>query len=394
MLDPKIKNRIDWFCINKVNDFSPTISPAPKDLERREIESPRAAIRYFMANGVNEFVVQKKYMGSYCSIYLKNNLDDTYFVSRNGFKIEHIDLEEARKGLVDLHAKMLEKFPEFDTIILGSELMPWRVLGKGLIDNDYWAYYDAYNTHNNYLKNSNLYQKLEALRDSEPYKKYQSDKATLGKKEMEQLYKPHLVRQYEAFNDLVVLDLPKQAEAIEVFKRQVETFGVVGPIEFKPFNILKIISKSGEETLPNDNLSFADVNDDPFLHLVFTEENEAENLANLYRFFEDLTAGNEEGIMIKPRKSYIKDLPPCFKVRNNNYLTMIYGVNFSMDFEYYLNKRNVQKKLEQSISGWEINKHLLEVPYKTIDAENYLIKLLVLKRLQGEEIEKTLDSRL
>lgn len=86
----RLKNRIDWFCENKINAFSPTISPAPKSPERKEIESIDKAIRYFYDNGIKEVVVEKKYMGSYCDIYLNKNLEDTYFVSRNGHKIDHI----------------------------------------------------------------------------------------------------------------------------------------------------------------------------------------------------------------------------------------------------------------------------------------------------------------
>lgn len=82
----KLKNRIDWFCANKINAFSPTISPAPKAPERKEIESIDKAIRYFYLNDVKDIIVERKYMGSYCDIYLNKNLDDTYFVSRNGYK--------------------------------------------------------------------------------------------------------------------------------------------------------------------------------------------------------------------------------------------------------------------------------------------------------------------
>ena len=123
-------------------------------------------------------------------------------------------------------------------------------------------------------------------------------------------------------------------------------------------------------------------------------ENEAENLAKIHAFFDALTTENEEGIMIKPAKSYVKGLPPCFKVRNNNYLTMIYGINFNANFEYYLERRNIKRKLEQSINGWEINQQMLEIPYKALNAENYLMKLLLLKPINNEEIEKTLDPRL
>src|SRR5690349_1529525 len=103
MLDIKTRNRIDWFCRNKVNDFSPTISPAPKNTNKQEIESIGEAVDYFLQQGENELVIQKKYMGSYCTVYLKRNLADTYFVSRNGYKIEHINLEEAKESLAGLH---------------------------------------------------------------------------------------------------------------------------------------------------------------------------------------------------------------------------------------------------------------------------------------------------
>ena len=88
----RIKNRIDWFCENKVNAFSPTISPAPKSAELKEIESITEAFKYFSERGVNEFIVERKYMGSYCDIYLHKNIEDTYFVSRNGYLINHIIL--------------------------------------------------------------------------------------------------------------------------------------------------------------------------------------------------------------------------------------------------------------------------------------------------------------
>lgn len=73
---------------------------------------------------------------------------------------------------------------------------------------------------------------------------------------------------------------------------------------------------------------------------------------------------------------------------------MIYGVNFHQDFDHYIEKRNVKKKMEQSVNGWEINQKMLQIPYKDLEEENYLMRLLLLKRINNEEIEKTLDPRL
>ncbi|MCC9066225.1 hypothetical protein [Flavobacterium piscisymbiosum] len=394
MLDYKVRNRIDWFCTNKINDFSPTISPALKSTSKNEIESIEEAVNYYLGKGVNEFVVQKKYMGSYCTIYLKRNLEETYFVSRNGFKMDHIDVEKAIESLKELHAKMVIAFPDFETILIASELLPWKVLGAGLIEKEFTGYYDALKTHNEYLKSSGLLEKLESVKKSEAFTTYLSDKKALSRKEFGSKHKSHIVRQYEALGSVKIPDLAKQEESLHVFKNQIETFGNEGEIHFKPFTILKIVTASGDETLPNSNLTYELVNDDAFLHVEFTVSGKEEKLKEIYSFFEKLTNDNEEGIMIKPVQNYIKNLPPCFKVRNNNYLTMIYGVNFHQDFDHYLEKRNVKKKMEQSINGWEINQKMLQIPYKDLDDENYLMRLLLLKRINNEEIEKTLDPRL
>lgn len=394
MLDYKVRNRIDWFCKNQINDFSPTISPAPKNKERNEIESIETAIHYYMHYGITQFVVQKKYMGSYCTIYLKRNIEETYFVSRNGYKMDHIDTEQAIESLRDLHTKMLLDFPEFETLLIASELLPWKVLGGGLIEKEFTGYYDALQTHKDYLQDSGLIEKLIAVKNDEAFTTYVSDKKELSKKEFASKHKMHIMRQYDALAAVKIPDLDKQQESLNVFKNQIDTFGTEGEIYFKPFTILKEVKISGEEIVPNSNLTYELINDDPFLHLEITASNREEKLKEIYAFFEKLTEANEEGIMIKPVQNYIKGLPPCFKIRNNNYLTMIYGVNFHQDFDYYLDKRNVKRKLEQSINGWEINQKMLQIPYKDLGDENYLMRLLLLKRINNEEIEKTLDPRL
>ena len=394
MIDIKVKNRIEWICKNQINDFAPTISPAPKSIGNREIESIEEAVRYFAENQVEEIVVQKKYMGSYCSIYLKENLSETYFVSRNGYKIEHIDLEKAICSLKPLHEKLSTFYPHFDTIILASELMPWNVLGHGLIDKEYQAYYDALDTNNSYLSQSDLYDKVSKIQQSEAYKEYLQDKERYSTKELKVKYKMHIIRQYDALQDLVILDLDAQRTALNVFKKQLEIYGQQGDIYFRPFLIQKIVQNNGSEILPNSNLTYRQVNEDLFLHVRIDNDHIQESISSIYDFFKQQIEDNEEGIMIKPVQSYIPGIVPCFKIRNNHYLTMIYGVNFNMDFDYYLSKRNIRKKMEQSIHDWELNQQMIQLLYHEINEENYKMKLLILKRIQNEEIEKTLDSRL
>ena len=394
MIDSKIKNRIDWFCTNKINDFAPTISPAPKNKTNNEIESIDEAVNYYLKKGVTQLVVQKKYMGSYCTIYLKKALEETYFISRNGHKIEHIDLIEAKESISTLHAKMCKEFPDFDTIIIAAELLPWKILGSGLIEKEYYAYYEAQKANNDYLLNSNLYQKIERVRNATNVKEYQADKQNLSYKAFKTKHKAHVIRQYEALQSFKTLDLETQRNSLGVFKKQIDFFGKEEKIHFKPFTILKIVYDNETEFLPNSNLTYALVNEDSFLELDFTAENKDENCRKIKSFFHNLTQGNEEGIMIKPVQNYIKDLPPCFKIRNNDYLTMIYGIQFQEEYGRYLEQRTIKNKLQQSINDWEINQQMLQIAYNSINSNNYLLKLLLLKRINNEAIEKKLDPRL
>lgn len=389
----RLKNRIDWFCENKVNAFSPTISPAPKSPERKEIESIDKAIRYFYNNGVKEIIVEKKYMGSYCDIYLNENLEDTYFVSRNGHKIDHIDLEAAKNACEKLHARF--DWTGLQLIIIQSELMPWSAMGKGLIENEFGGYLNVHQNHCEHLMNSDLYKKIEAVKDSEVYKQFIEDKNTLPSKEFRAKYPHHIIRQYESLMEFKVLDLDIYKQSIDIYETQINHFGQEGDIHFKPFNILKKVFDDGSEEFVNDNLSYQEVNDDEFLYLLIdNEEKLNQTIDTVYTWFSTLEQSNEEGIVIKPRQAFIKGMPPAFKVRNNQYLTMIYGVNFHDQYDYYIYKRNIGRKLECSINDWMLNWELLKVAYNEIDKENYFLKNLVLDRIMGEKAEAGLDTRL
>ncbi len=389
----KIKTRIDWFCENKINAFSPTISPAPKSKERNEIESIEEAIKYYINKGITNLVVQKKYMGSYCDIYLHKNLDDTYFVSRNGHKIDHINLDEAKAACLDIHRKF--DWSNLSIVIIQSELMPWNTLGKNLISNEFEGYLNAHQNHFNYLQYSNLYNKIDALKTSENYLEYQEYKKQHSSKEVKKKYAAHIVRQYDALDDFKILILEKYANGIEIYAKQIAHFGKEEKLHFKPFNILKKIFDDGTEEIPNDNLSYQLVNNDTFLLLKLDDENNIKNeIERVYTWFETLSDNMEEGIVIKPQKAFIKNIPPAFKVRNNHYLTMIYGVHFLEELNINIGKRKIGKKLDCSINDWMINWSMLKVKYNTIHKENYLLKNLVLDRILGEYEENKLDTRL
>ena len=388
-----IKKRIDWFCKNKINAFSPTISPAPKSVERNQIESLYEGLRWFVDRGVNELLVQKKYMGSYCDIYLHKELTDSYLVSRNGYKINHLNRSQWLAALTDLHAR----FNWSDTAIriIQSELMPWSALGKGLIANEFSAYYISHQIHADYLQQSDLYTKINQIRQKPEYKAFVADAKALSSKELKDKYPNHIIRQYQSVRDMKLLDLPNYAKNISLFKKELDIFGKEAPIYFKPFNILKEIKDDGTEVFVNDNLSFQQINDDEFLHYTFADEADFEaRYPEIRAWVDKMNANEEEGVVIKPRKAFLPAMPPAFKVRNNDYLTLIYGVDFQDRLQEQINKRNIKGKLKCSINDWAINAKLLQTPYADIHEENYEFKNLVLDRILGEEIENQLDSRL
>ncbi len=389
----KIKSRINWFCENKINAFSPTISPAPKSLAERKIESIRKAFEYYRANQITDIVVQKKYMGSYCDIYLHKKLEDTYFVSRNGFKINHIDLEAAIIACKTLHQKI--DWSNLSIAIIQAEMLPWSILGKGLIQAEFGGYLDAHKTQNDFLKKSSIIEKLKKIKLTPEFEKFDADSQKMSSKEFKSAYKSHIVRQYSCIQEITIQDQNKYEQAINIFGVQLETFGRITDISFKPFNILKYIFDDGSEVLVNDNSSFKLINDDPCLEFSIHSDNDIENaVSQTENWFNTLTVQNEEGIVIKPKVAFIPNIAPALKIRNDNYLVMIYGIDFLDRLENYIDKRNIRKKIECSVNDWMINWEMLKVPYSAINTENYYLKNLVLDRILQEKTESTLDNRL
>lgn len=389
----KLKNRIDNIVLNKINAFSPTISPAPKSEERQEIESIYEAFKYYVEKGVNDFIVQMKYMGSYCDIYLHKDIQQTYFVSRNAFLIRSIELQKLIDACKTIHEKI--DWAENEIAILQAELLPWHALGENLIQNEFGAYLHSHKIHHQYLKDKVLYDKIELVRKSEAFQKYLSDKETLSENKFKENYPSHLQRQYEGMRNFRILDIEKYAQGINLYEEQLNHFGKDEVLYFKPFNILKYIKSDGEETIPNDNYTFKLVNEDKHLVLKIDHVDDLDNVSkSVYDWFSELKNNNVEGIMIKPQKSFINGIPPAFKVRNDSYLTMIYGINFMEEYSKNIRKRSIDQKLRASIQDWMLNWNLLKVNYNKINTENYFFKNLLYDRIMEESFEQKLDQRL
>ena len=94
----------------------------------------------------------------------------------------------------------------------------------------------------------------------------------------------------------------------------------------------------------NDNLSFARINSDEFLHYTFTDTADFEaKYPEIRAWVDRMNANDEEGVVIKPRKAFMQGIPPAFKVRNNDYLTLIYGVDFQDRLEEQIAKTQYKR---------------------------------------------------
>jgi len=137
-------------------------------------------------------------------------------------------------------------------------------------------------------------------------------------------------------------------------------------------------------TLNNDSCYRLDVND----------LNAAE------KYFNHLVNQNQsrplEGVVIKPATSYVKGVAPFIKVRNKNYLRLVYGYDYDTPNRYarLLKKKNVRKKIELSIREYELGRRMLSIPYNDIKEDNDVYKNLVAMFITEERNEKGLDPRL
>jgi hypothetical protein len=371
--------------------FSPTISPAPKDEEAGEIESLRKAVQYFIEQGELLIVVQPKYMGSYCDIYLAKNIEESRFFSRRGYPVR-IPREELIEAVRPLH----ERFDWDDVTlrIIQAELMPWSALGKGLIVRDFGGYSDVHHSHCEYIESTKLHESIESLTNSPEFHQYLVDKGTLSKKDLRKKYPSHVCNQYDALSALELTDPETYRDALEVYDEQVELYGQEGNVEFKPFNILKTVLDNGKEWVHVSNYAgFITVSDDEHCIIDATKDVE-EQITAAYAFLTRVVEADGEGVIVKPDKVWDKERAPMFKVRNNNYLQMIYGIKFQMNYDYYLRRRGIRKKMRCSINEWNIAQSLLRIPMKDIHPDNEEYVRIVTARILEEDFEATLDSRL
>ncbi|MMZ62654.1 hypothetical protein D1872_248710 [compost metagenome] len=172
-------------------------------------------------------------------------------------------------------------------------------------------------------------------------------------------------------------------------------YGQEGAVEYKPFDILKIVKKNGEEEIPLLGASemFKFLSIDECIVVDFAKNNWFEVAEEFYK--NTTTVKRMEGIVIKP--DTIKNgITPYMKVRNPDYLTIIYGYDYRFPRKYskLIKQKNIGKKLKTAISEYKLGKEMLTHNLDSINENNKEYQQLVANMLFETSKEKEIDPRL
>lgn len=191
------------------------------------------------------------------------------------------------------------------------------------------------------------------------------------------------------------MPLAEHVNAYETYKKQLELYAEAGELEYKPFSLLKIIYDDGTEQLPEWKTSemYSFLSDDPF---VILELSDPESIYQAEQYFSTLTVDSYmEGVVIKPEVAE-RHIVPYMKVRNANYLSIIYGYDYRFPHKYgkLMKQKNINLKLRTSMNEYRLGNSMLSVPFDSITPDNESYKSAVANLLFEVAREKEIDPRL
>lgn len=398
-LESEDKIDILEFAKNKINYISGTMSPCSANRAEKTLEDMREAFSYYRDNGVDKVILQKKYMGSRANMYLyPNDIDKSYTVSRNGFVIRRLNLKPLYEKMLKFFAdKNNDKILNSELIIIDGELMPWSVLGKSLIESHFMTVGKGVERELRLLEETCFESILEDLKKRHDESGYKDLRKENKKEDLKKIMGENQYRQMYSFDNFRWTPIKEQKDAIDTYNRQIEIYGKSDEeLDFRPFAILKVVYRDSNEELfwdQGNDFVFGLVSDDQCL-IVPTDDI---GLDNARKWFDKIVKEGYEGVVVKPlEKVHIPGIAPYIKVRNPNYLTIIYGYDYIIEpkFTRMLENKNVRNKLRISVKEFEIGKRMLEIPYNEISENNIEYLNLCAQMVIEEKKEKELDPRL
>ncbi|WP_342420418.1 metallophosphoesterase [Paenibacillus sp. FSL E2-0178] len=395
-LDYEAVRRLQYSSRNRVNFISGTMSPADKDVAAGELESLRKGLNYFADRRAFEVVLQPKYMGSRCSVYLYRDIEQCYAVSRNGYKVKAVDLAPIYEGLLQKFGPYMAE-QGIRVLLLDGELLPWKALGDGLIERQFKPIGKALETELEFLRQHGFEESLGKLIQDFELSGFEQDQHHLTKEALNSSYGAHVYQTYKHIRDIrdSYVDLDQRDEAYRIYQQQLELYAGDAELEYKPFAILKEVLESGDERIPDGMTSeqYRFLNDDEILVL---DLNEPDAYIKAEAYFAKVTVEKGmEGIVIKPEQEQ-QGVVPYLKVRNPGYLSIIYGYDYKFPHKYakLMKQKNITPKLRTSLAEHRLGRQLLEVKLDDISAENEVYKQIAANLLFEVTKEKEMDPRL
>ncbi|XEC95998.1 metallophosphoesterase [Paenibacillus tarimensis] len=388
--------RLRYCSMNKINYISGTMSPADKDEVANELESLRRGLDYFAERGIRQVVLQPKYMGSRCNIYLHKDKEHCFAVSRNGYKIKQVDLSEIYDRLLDKFGGYMED-NRISVLILDGELLPWKALGGGLIQRQFKTIEKALESELAFLQNNGFEEAYNKLVEAYQASGFEKDQYHMSKSALSDKYGASVYQNYKYVHDIqeTYVPLGEHAEAYQTYKKQLELYAEDGEFEYKPFAILKAVHENGEESVPDWRTSemYGFLSEDEYLTLDLSEPDSYEKAE---QYFSRLTLDKHmEGVVIKPEVPDGRAVP-YMKVRNPDYLSIIYGYDyrFPHKFKKLMKQKNINQKLQTSLNEYRLGQQMLSISFNEITPENEAYKEAAANLLFEVAGEKEIDPRL
>ena len=414
--------RIRINCRERVPCISWTISPPPRMEDRLESVASGLTYYYNRMKKNGEFYpicIQPKYMGSRAHLVLFfDHPERSYLTSRKGYMIKL-----PPSTLVTIVTNMVSQLGDWvvengvEMAVIDAELMPWSAIGKTLIEKEFRETGFAMGSELAMSKPMDkAIGRIKALYDEIGY-------GSFGKLRGKQLKRKLREKLGDKYNDTVAKTLQNFHQTRDhwiphetrvknhtTFQQQVEWYGTTDtPVHLMPFTIMKYRLVDGTEVIPGvagedetvgQSALFKMVSTDTQLVVDFEESDLDAAIEEATMFFNDLTSTSGrrmEGVVLKPDVLPVT-YAPMLKVRNPNYLTIIYGPDYREKGRYNtlltIRNRTVHRKIRASVDEFNIGLQMLRVPHNKISLDNPAYVYNCIQMMDWEKKETSLDPSL
>lgn len=410
-LEDREISRLNYIMRNRINFISGTMCPSDKS--DTELESLEEGLDYYRQQKVNQVVLEPKYMGSRCTIYLDRDVSECYATSRNGYKIGRVVNDQS---LDSVYAELLTKFqPLMESekiirLILDGELLPWEALGQKLIQSHFHVIDAALTAELQALNESGFEEELNKILTNPEFETFLKKSANTKKANLKEEYGDAIMTTWSHLLTLrsYLEPLARHRQSAMTYHQQVQLYSQSAPLTFKPFNVIKIIYADGREVIPDLSMSgthpfgstasqiFQCINNDAILVVDLTSPQAVEQAQ---AYYQAQVAAGMEGIVIKPETLTAQErkfVAPYLKVRNPQYLTLIYGYDYqhSRKLEELRTNKSIRKKLQTSIIESNLGLSMLQFRMPLQESDETPYRQLMANMIFENRKEESLDPRL